>query len=1690
MQARVSDDFLTAEEFKEGNACLVEFELSFSETVKSLIGGQGASYDFSVAARNETLGQIGRLKRYVSDLYGINIEDISLEVPDGELLENDLEKYVCYKKLLEKLAMTLAQLEENAVKRFSKDSTDRESIIGSFKAMVQSNYGVKLGAEGYVGSSLDKLKQLLHDVQVWEFNCRTLSWVFEGEVLSRGPVLYPALSYHVSLSRDTQAERDHTIAQVSRITQSVADQYGWRAQRGESSGFNQLPDKFNTFGVSEALCDGRKGMKKTIEEIAFSLHILEERKVAGFKGMYPNASEADIDKFRKKICREIGENHSGDRFWCPGGTYPKLQLILNDIRSSESFESLLIFAKRQFAENLVSERLNAIDRSGQSTHIVPYVINTIARGWGLKEKDRREDESVLFYDDLPNDFISEFQTELTKRFSSGSFIKLITESLPSKIMEKTVVVLPNFSKYEDSDGWITIVGEDGKETEAYKKIRRSQDDYIADIISVFSRFGINGYFGETDETQKKNVRTLLFKNTTVSSEVPGREDVVSTVMKVEVSYANLLRFVKFACMYKMASYDPPLISGVSKEVFKVPLESYKESIKARGVGLPRRYIDPSAVLSGFGFEGGSGDMEYAQCELVCFALDNDIKIYDANSHRAPITPVDYLLELATASPGDAASPGLLGRYLDNQFGNGGLPPLSLLMRFFALEDPRELLRLCCVFRDKEDDELDKILQAVLVLHRMQAPGYVLQERDFYSLLPLIPYDYSAGIKACLSPSMGARFTEYLIREAIVLVKRNGLALRGLDSDLKNNKEVVLAAVGQYGYALEFASAALKRDRNFVLAAVRQNGFALRYASAELQGDREVVLAAVEQNGFAFRHASAALKRDRGFVLEAVGQNGYALKCADASLKRDRGVVLAAVGQNVHALEYASDELRGDRDFMLPLVRQNGFALEYASDELRGDRGVVLAAIGQNYRALEYASDELRGDRGVVLAAVGQNGYALECAGASLRGNEGFMLPLLVRQNYRALEYASDALKGDKGFMLPLVRQNYRALEYASDALKGDKDVMLAVVRQDGYYLEYASDALKRDKEVVLAAVGQNVHALEYASDALKGDKVFMLPLVRQNYRAFLYASDALEGDKDVMLAVVRQDGYYLEYASDALKRDKEVVLAAVGQNAHALKYAGASLRGNEVFMLPLVRQNYRALEYASDALKGDKGFMLPLVRQNYRALWYADASLKGDKDVMLAVVRRAGYYLKEASAALKRDKEVVLAAVGQKVWALQYADDSLKGDKDVMLAVVRQAGYYLEYASAALKRDKDVVLAAVRQNVWALQHADDSLKGDKDVVLAAVGQDVWALRHASDELRGDRDFMLPLVRQNGFALEYASDELRGDRGVVLAAVGQDAWALRYADDSLKGDKDVVLVVVRQNGRCLEYASDALKRDRQVVLAAVRQNGFGLRYASDDLKVDKEVVFVALANDPSCIEYVQPVLRRSMDATALLAHLKAEIISTLPERYRVGARELLETKAHISSEIPFVLQDEGLSDVFEMKWVRETGPEHIAAYRENLSKLLSMNVILRLCSGDIHSEKFAELCTKENIDSLSMSIKRGLADLDIKALRGVYCGIDETVGISAVIHPVFSLGSIYNWFMGMVVGECVEPQAAAPPSAPHSAPPLTQFVHDRLATVAHGEHGGVVIPDIEFSEGFFRSYIQEHAPQGVQHGPRV
>jgi len=82
------------------------------------------------------------------------------------------------------------------------------------------------------------------------------------------------------------------------------------------------------------------------------------------------------------------------------------------------------------------------------------------------------------------------------------------------------------------------------------------------------------------------------------------------------------------------------------------------------------------------------------------------------------------------------------------------------------------------------------------------------------------------------------------------------------SDIKADKDCVLASVRKHGEALEFAVGALQCDREVVLAAVKNAGKSLRFACSALRDDVEVVLAAVSNDSAALNYVSSVMKADK------------------------------------------------------------------------------------------------------------------------------------------------------------------------------------------------------------------------------------------------------------------------------------------------------------------------------------------------------------------------------------------------------------------------------------------------------------------------------------------------------------------------------------------------------------------------------------------------------------------------------------------------------------------------------------------------------------------------------------------------------------------------------------------------------------------------------------------------------------
>ena len=133
----------------------------------------------------------------------------------------------------------------------------------------------------------------------------------------------------------------------------------------------------------------------------------------------------------------------------------------------------------------------------------------------------------------------------------------------------------------------------------------------------------------------------------------------------------------------------------------------------------------------------------------------------------------------------------------------------------------------------------------------------------------------------------------------VAVAEHGHVLKFASEELQADEDVVLAAVRQDPDALRHAADGVRAgNKELVLAALASpeadSYGLLKGSNTRLRQDREVMAAAVARDGSALAHASAALQADKALVLEAVRQKGIALQYAAESMRDDKEVVEAAL----------------------------------------------------------------------------------------------------------------------------------------------------------------------------------------------------------------------------------------------------------------------------------------------------------------------------------------------------------------------------------------------------------------------------------------------------------------------------------------------------------------------------------------------------------------------------------------------------------------------------------------------------------------------------------------------------------------------------------------------------------------------------------------------------------------------------
>eukprot|EP00928_Gymnodinium_smaydae_P097431 TRINITY_DN8829_c0_g2_i1.p1 TRINITY_DN8829_c0_g2~~TRINITY_DN8829_c0_g2_i1.p1 ORF type:complete len:636 (-),score=76.06 TRINITY_DN8829_c0_g2_i1:20-1927(-) len=411
---------------------------------------------------------------------------------------------------------------------------------------------------------------------------------------------------------------------------------------------------------------------------------------------------------------------------------------------------------------------------------------------------------------------------------------------------------------------------------------------------------------------------------------------------------------------------------------------------------------------------------------------------------------------------------------------------------------------------------------------------------------------------------------------------------------------------------------VKADYCVALEAVKQDGNMLRHASEDLRDNRDLVLAAVQADVASGRSASDPTRAARLGMIP-VPRNPLRTspwQFASARLQSDpvfaRQAWLLIVEGSHERFAAAPANIQGDVHVAREAIKRDGYMLQYASETLRGNRDLVLAAVRADIELTRSESPYLPRHPRSPMAVVPHHPHRdspLQFASPELREDPRFVREVISLQGH-ALKWVSPSLQADTDIVRLSIRKSFSNVQFASqevrEHLRADRDLVKRAIKNDFSGMEFASPDLRQDRDLVMLGWCMSLDT------RVSCDAVY--PLLSAD---LIYLG----------LGVPESLSHGLRQAFNELRSEATIAelsdLHEVALKAQLvkLKYASCTLFNDIAFLKQMVLFGMHGLQYAYPELLSDKDVVVKCMSLGMQGLEHASAELQTDPEVTSAIAR-------------------------------------------------------------------------------------------------------------------------------------------------------------------------------------------------------------------------------------------------------------------------------------------------------------------------------------------------------------------------------------------------------------------------------------------------------------------------------------
>ena len=153
-------------------------------------------------------------------------------------------------------------------------------------------------------------------------------------------------------------------------------------------------------------------------------------------------------------------------------------------------------------------------------------------------------------------------------------------------------------------------------------------------------------------------------------------------------------------------------------------------------------------------------------------------------------------------------------------------------------------------------------------------------------------------------------------------------------EMRYHKDVITMAVINDVRDLMLLPHDIYNDIEFIKYIVLHNGLAIKYISDEMKDNEEIVRIAIKNNPIALVYASEKMKENLKIISYAILENPFTLVFASENIKKNINIVKLAISKNGLVLKYIAPELKNNLEIVSLAITNNSLAIKWVSPELQ------------------------------------------------------------------------------------------------------------------------------------------------------------------------------------------------------------------------------------------------------------------------------------------------------------------------------------------------------------------------------------------------------------------------------------------------------------------------------------------------------------------------------------------------------------------------------------------------------------------------------------------------------------------------------------------------------------------------------------------------------------------------------------